>query len=91
MLKNMTIGTKLGVGFTSVVFLIIVTTCACLISLNNMDAALDRIVNVNNYRTDLAGDARNNVSIIAMMLRDMLLEKDRTKRQDALRRLQVAR
>jgi len=91
MLRNMTVGKKLGAGFILVVALMGVMIGVSLTSLSSMNEGLDRIINVNNYRTDLASDARNNVSTIAMALRDMLLEPDRAKRQEALRRLSTAR
>jgi len=91
MIMNMTIGKKLGFGFAFLVLLMGIVIWVGIVSLKGMHEGLDRIVNVNNFREQLASDARNNVSTIAMAIRDQLLNKEQSVRQEAQRRLQAAR
>ncbi len=55
--KNMTVGKKLGSGFALIVLLMGIMVWVGIASLTNRDEALDRIVNVNNFREQLANDA----------------------------------
>lgn len=91
MLKNTTIGKKLGAGFALVVLLMGIVIWLGLTSLHGMSQHIDHIVNVNNSREQLANEARDKVNDIALRIRDILLMKDPAKRQEERRKLEIDR
>jgi methyl-accepting chemotaxis protein len=81
MFKHMKIGVRLGLGFAAMIALMVLLT---MISQDNMAETqdkLDRIVRIHVVRFGLANGMMDKVQEVALVLRNMLLDKELEKRQ----------
>jgi len=85
-LSNMKVGTRLGLGFTLVLFFLVAVTAVGILRMAQIQDRLDRVVGVNNVVTRLVIDMRANVSDRVTSLRILTLlsnpddmEQDMTK------------
>ena len=69
MLKNLKIGTRLGLGFGAILFLTAIILILGLYKMGQIDAKLERIVNHNNVKVDNANAAAKAVLDISNNLR----------------------
>ena len=79
---NMKISTKLYLGFSVPVLIMIVLSLISLSSLAKIEENLDRIVTVNNVRSNLSYDTGEDIRDIAIALRDITLAKEDAKKQE---------
>ena len=91
MLKNVAIGKRLGFGFGFVLVLMGAILWVGISRLQQIESHLDRIVNVNNVRVDLANDMDNNIVVVMVNIRDLILDKDKTKDQEKINQIKAAR
>ncbi len=91
MLNTLTIGKRLGLAFAVMIVLIGIIMAVGMENMRNLQNNLDRIVNVNNTRAQIANDMRDQVANIAVHLRDILWVKDKVKRQEVRKKLDTAR
>jgi methyl-accepting chemotaxis protein len=75
MFKNMKIGMRLALSFSLLIFLMIVIIVTGLTTVNNVNAELETIVEVENVRTQLANDMIDNAREVALAVRGTLLMK----------------
>ena len=80
-LANTKVSTKLYVGFSIPVILIIIVIAIGISNLATIEQNLDRIVKVNNARTAIGEDLATLVRENSIALRNMLLTKDTKGRQ----------
>jgi len=91
MFASMKIGKRMGLGFGLVLILMMAQIWVGISRLNQIQVHLDRIVNVNNVRSDLANDMDNGVVIVMLSIRDLILDKDKAKNQEYVNRIASAR
>ncbi|MEI6207572.1 MAG: methyl-accepting chemotaxis protein [Desulfuromonadales bacterium] len=91
MLANMKIGKRMGLGFGLVLLLMTALIWVGISKMKLVQGHLDRIVNVNNVRLDLANDMDNNVVAVMLSLRDLVLEKEKGKDQEYVTRINTSR
>ncbi|MBW6486885.1 MAG: MCP four helix bundle domain-containing protein [Syntrophobacterales bacterium] len=80
-LANMKVSTKLYLGFSVPVLIMIVLGIISLSSMGNIQSSLERIVKVNNLRGNLSHETGADVRDIAVTLRDIALVKEDADRQ----------
>jgi len=91
MLNNMNIGKRLGIGFGIVLALMLTLIWIGISNMGQIQAKLERIVKVNNERTDLASDIQNNIYEVSVQLRNVILEENVDKRQESNKNIQEQR
>jgi methyl-accepting chemotaxis protein len=74
--NNMKVSTKLYLGFSVPLVLILIIIVLSISRLAEIQNNLERIVKVNNLRADRANDAAHLIRNISTILRDILLVKD---------------
>jgi len=90
-IKNLKIGTRLGLGFGFVLLLLILVSGMGIKRMAEIQGRLDEIVKVNNEEARLATDMRVHANTISMMMRDQLLLTDAEALKKATERLDKAR
>lgn len=75
-LSKMTIGTRLGMGFTLLLMLLVILTTAGIWQVNHIDSDLTDINDVNGTQQRYAVDWRGSVHDRAIALRDIVLAQD---------------
>jgi methyl-accepting chemotaxis protein len=90
-LNNIKIGKRMMLGFGVVVLLMVAIIMLGISALSKSHHSLERIVKVNNARMVLANHANDEVSEIAINLRNLLLEKDVAKRPEYVERMKKSR
>lgn len=78
-MKNLKIGTRLFIGFGVVCIILVALTAVALTDMKTMKGHMDRIVNVNNIRQQLATDMADIVREDAIAVRNIFLQKERVK------------
>ena len=87
MLKNMKIGTRLGVGFASVLILLAILSAVAYVNVSVLDNNLDDLIEDKMVKTSLLATIRNEANISARALRNMLLVSDKSEQQKELARV----
>ena len=91
MLRKMSIGLRLGLGFGLLVFMLAIMASVGLYEMAQIDGRLVDITQVNVPAKDLAAEMRILIDGRAIAARDLVLAKDEAKRQDAIERLKTRR
>ncbi len=91
MLKNMKIGLRLGLGFVSIVILMIVLGLFAVNGLSRLNHSLEDIVTDKWPKTELANDIQENLNVTARALRNTLLTDDVNVTREELKRISEAR
>ena len=86
MLRKMSIGLRLGLGFGLLVFMLAIMASVGLYEMAQIDGRLVDITQVNVPAKDLAAEMRILIDGRAIAARDLVLAKDEAKRQDAIER-----
>jgi methyl-accepting chemotaxis protein len=81
---NMKVGTRLALGFGSVIVLMIIIAVLGIMNMRNVAGSLQDIVNDKFPKTVWANDVVDSVNTIARAMRNALLEKDPAKIQKEL-------
>jgi len=77
MFKNMKIGVRLALSFGIMLILIIVLITVGINSITKLHRNLNKIVNIENARTELANNMIDKVRQVSITLRELLLDKDK--------------
>lgn len=77
MFKNMKISVRLALSFSIMLVIIVVLIGVGLNSMRKVHDTLNQIVKIDNTRTELAHNMIDNVRVIAMELRTVLLDKSK--------------
>ncbi len=85
-LTNMKVGTRLGLGFALVLFLLVAVTLLGISRMSQINDRLDRVVSVNNVVTRLVLDMRSNVSIRVTSLNTLTLMTDPDSMEPVMKR-----
>ena len=88
---SMRIGARLGWGFGIVIVLMIALICVGIYCLAGTKQELDRIVNVNNARSNYASEMGDHLREEALIVRNSLLVKEIEKRQEQKKRINEER
>lgn len=75
-LKKVKIGTKIALGFTLVLALMIILEAVSVVRLQQNKKSLNQLTNVYNKRVQIAEDMRNNVMIIKASTRNIMVTTD---------------
>src|SRR6185369_2347024 len=89
--NDMKIGKRLGLGFGVVLMLLVTLIWVGISRMQQIQHHLDRIVNVNNVRSDLANEMDNSIVTVMLSMRDLLLEKDKSKDQESFFKIKATR
>ena len=92
-LKNMKVGTRLAVGYTLVLGLLVTNVGLGMVKMHEIQNRMALITDVNNVQIDLAATMRNSVSDRMIGLRNMAILTDEAKMAkevEQLRRLDAA-
>ncbi|HEX2944820.1 MAG TPA: methyl-accepting chemotaxis protein [Clostridia bacterium] len=73
MIKNSKLITRLILGFGIILFAMVISTAITIISLNNMQGSLDRIVNINDRAVTLCENMTNGIYRITNAVNEMVL------------------
>jgi methyl-accepting chemotaxis protein len=90
-LANMKVGTRLGLGFATVIALLAIIAAVSIASLHRLNGGIDDLVNDKFPKTVWANNMIDNINEIARAMRDALLETDKQGIQKELDRIQTAR
>jgi methyl-accepting chemotaxis protein len=91
MLRNMKIGTRLGVGFGVITCLLIIVCVISLMRLSGLNAEVQVLVKDKFPKTVWANDIIDNINVTARALRNMVLVKDAASEKKELERIDEAR
>jgi methyl-accepting chemotaxis protein len=90
-MKNLKIGTRLGLGFGVVLLLLCVVAALGIHGMGRTKDALDRIVDVNVYKMNLVQDMSESVHIIARVTRTVVLLNEPAAIERELAKVTAAR
>ncbi len=91
MLKNISIGLRLMLGFGIVVALLLVMSIIGIQQMGKMDTRMREITDINNAEKDLAIKMRINLDARAIALRDVTILPDGQARDEVVQRLKKLR
>jgi len=92
-MKNMKVGTRLALGYTLVLILLVINVGFGMLKMREIQDRMALITDVNNVQITLVGTMRDSVSDRMVGLRNMAIltdEKKMTKESEQLRRLDAA-
>jgi len=90
-LRNMKIGTRLGLGFGGIVALMVILAVMGISGMQTMKGKLDRIVNSNNERIRYANNCALAIDDIIMNMPEMATAKDDTTKTNVKGKIEKAR
>ncbi|MEY4719256.1 MAG: hypothetical protein RL563_1874, partial [Pseudomonadota bacterium] len=90
-MSNMTVKTRLGLGFGGVLLLLALTVFVSISSMRDLVGNIDQLVNDRFPKTVWAGQVINNINVIARAMRNTLIVKDNETIDKELKRIQDAR
>jgi len=79
MFANMKIGKRLALGFGVLLVIMVVLIWQGVHSMGGIQQNLERIVKVNNVRTELANDCNDQISVVSVYMRNIIMEPDASK------------
>ena len=88
---NMKVGSRMYLGFSGTIVLMVIINVIGISSMANIQESLERIVRVNIVRTDQISEMATLTKEESINLRNILLVKDATKRQDEKKKIEDAR
>lgn len=88
---NMTVGSRMYLGFSGPIVLLIIMAVIGISSMAHIQENLEKIVKVNNVRSDLASEMATWTRENSIYLRNILLMKDPAKRQDEKKKIEDVR
>jgi methyl-accepting chemotaxis protein len=91
MLKNMKVGTKLGLGFGVVLVLMVVIAAMGMLGMKHSNAQVEDIVGDNMHKMELVGTMSDSVYIVSGILRNMALLDDLEAKKVEKAKLEAAR
>jgi methyl-accepting chemotaxis protein len=90
-MKNMKIGTRLSLGFASLLALLLVVAALGVSRMGDIQGQLDQIVKVNSYQAQQAANMRNAIYQTSIWVRNIVLFTEDGQMQAEVERLKVAR
>ncbi|MDD2856399.1 MAG: methyl-accepting chemotaxis protein, partial [Desulfuromonadaceae bacterium] len=91
MFANMKIGKRLAAGFGLLVLLMAVLIWEGVSSMSGVQKSLERIVKVNAVRIELANDSVDQIGIVSVNLRNIILEENHEKHPSMDKKIADAR
>ncbi|HMM75871.1 MAG TPA: methyl-accepting chemotaxis protein [Gammaproteobacteria bacterium] len=91
MFNNVKIGVRLAAGFGAIVVLMSAIFFVGVTRLAAVNGMLDRVVSTTWPKTVLANEIIDNVNIIAISMRDLMLASDETEAAKQIERIETAR
>jgi len=77
--KNMKIGKRMALGFGLLLAIMVGLIWQGISSMTGIQKNLERIVTINNVRIELANDCNDQISVVSVNLRNIIMESDDTK------------
>ena len=90
-MKNMKIGTRLSLGFASLLALLLVVAALGVSRMGDIQGQLDQIVKVNSYQAQQAANMRNAIYQTSIWVRNIVLFTEDGQMQAEVERLKAAR
>ena len=90
-LKNMKIGKRLGLSFGIILLFMVVLVVLGIGSMANIEEHIDKIVKINNVRSEAANQMGDTVREVSIILRNALLVKESSKREEQISRIATER
>src|ERR1700690_771414 len=90
-LKKMKIGKRLGFSFGIILVFMILLVALWVRSMANIQEHMDKIVKLNNVRSEAANEMANSVREVSIILRNALLVKESSKRDEQVGRIATER
>jgi methyl-accepting chemotaxis protein len=91
MIGNLKIGTRLGLGFALLVFLLVVIAMLGMVRLSDLNSSMDNLVNDKYPKTVWANNLKDSVNLIARAMRNAVLINDKQEVEKELARVGEAR
>jgi methyl-accepting chemotaxis protein len=91
MLKNMKIGTRLILAFSLIFLFLLINSGMSFRMIEQLNDDITVLAEERMTRVDLSNDIINNINIIARVLRNIIIDNDKTTQQAELARLAVSR
>lgn len=91
MFANMKIGKRMACAFGLLLLLMGVLIWEGISAMSSIDKNLERIVTVNNIRTELANDCNDQISVVSVNIRNIIMEADDTKHPAIEKKIAEAR
>lgn len=90
-LSKFKIGTRLAVGFTSIILLLIAMAALGMRDMAQIEARLEKIVSDNIYKMGLVQDMSESVHIVSRVTRTLVLLQDEAQIQEEMKKIVAAR
>ena len=90
-LKNMKIGKRLGLSFGIILVFMVVLVVLGIRSMANIQEHMDKIVKLNNVRSEAANQMGEAIREVSISLRNVLLVKESSKREEQVSRIATER
>ena len=91
MLKNLKIGSRLRLGFAIILVLMIIMGGYALSVISSLDDRIDNLVELKMVQTEQATQINDNLNIIALGLRNIIVDDNKDHQSDELRRIAESR
>ena len=91
MLNNLKIGTRLSLGFGLLLLLMLAVGAYGILSVKSLREGLDLLVNDRMVKVAQANESMHNVNIIARALRNIIIDEDKGRQAEELRRIADSR
>ncbi len=91
MLNNLKIGTRLSLGFGLLLLLMLAVGAYGILSVKSLREGLDLLVNDRMVKVAQANESMHNVNIIARALRNIIIDDDKGRQAEELRRIADSR
>jgi len=91
MLKNLKIGTRLSLGFGFLLLLMLVVGGYGIRSIQTLNEDVNLLVNDRMVKVEQANTLIGNINIIARALRNIIIDEDKARQADELRRIADSR
>ena len=89
--NNMKIGKRMAIGFGLLLVIMVVLIWEGTTGMSNIQKNLERIVKVNNVRIELVNDCNDQISVVSVNLRNVIMEPDDTKHPPLEKKIADAR
>jgi methyl-accepting chemotaxis protein len=90
-MKNLKIGTRLGMGFGIVLLLLAIVAAVGINGMNHVKRALDGVVDTNVYKMNLVQDMSESVHIVSRVVRTVVLLSEPAAIERELKKAMAAR
>ena len=91
MLDNIKIGTRMVIGYGSIMVLLLIVGGYSLVAINSLNQTVGVLVNDRMVKTEQANTIINNLNIVARALRNIIIEPNKEQQDKEMQRIVEAR